>query len=374
MSKIAVLIGTRPGIIKMAPLVKELEVRQQPYYIIHTGQHYSIEMDRNILKDVGIGDVDYQIERPENCVTHAEQTAYMLLNIERILIEDRPEILLVCGDANTNFSGALAARKLHVRVGHVEAGLRSFDWLMPEEHNRVMIDHISDLLFAPTRLAKKYLENEKVKGAVFVVGNTIVDSVFRYRQDRKRWNNLRKKLSIQRSFVLLTLHREENVDNVERLRSIIKALNRIGQHFDYMLIFPMHPRTRKMLLHFDLMRSMEGVRGMHIVSPLRYLDFLNLTSMAQLVMTDSGGLQEETCILGIPCVTLRENTERPETLAVGSNIVAGVTENGIFSAFKEMLEKRNSNTAWHNPYGDGKAAKRIIDTCLDGRPNDEFIG
>lgn len=370
--KVAVLIGTRPGIVKMTPLVHELRNRDLAHMVIHSGQHYSKEMDTMIMHDVGLDDVDHHIYRDESWVTHARQTAYMLTAIEDILLRDKPSVLLVCGDANTNFAGALAARKINVRVGHVEAGLRSFDWLMPEEHNRVMIDHISELLFAPTEQARRYLAREHVKGSVFVVGNTIVDSVYRFHKDPARQTAIRERLSLHKPFVLLTMHRQENVDDPERLSRIIRALNRISYESEAFFLFPMHPRTRKMLDQFELMDQLAEIPGIRVIDPLGYRDFLTLTSMAQMVMTDSGGLQEESCILGVPCVTLRENTERPETVTVGSNTVAGISEEGICSAFRKMRRKADTRKTWDNPYGDGRAAQRIIDTCIDGRPNDEF--
>jgi len=243
-NKVGVLIGTRPGIIKMSPLVHELARRGAEHIVIHTGQHYSLQMDRQIMKDVGLDEPDYHITRPAECISHAQQTAYMLTGVEKILLKEKPGILLVCGDANTNMAGALAARKIHVEVGHVEAGLRSFDWRMPEEHNRVIIDHISEYLFAPTHRAKKYLQRDGVRGTVFVVGNTIVDATLEYSKiARQRGLSKVTDATEGKPFILLTLHREENVDSKEILNNLVQALLNISEDYGYLIVFPVHPRT-----------------------------------------------------------------------------------------------------------------------------------
>lgn len=211
-NKIAVLIGTRPCIIKMSPLIHELNKRGTEYIVIHSGQHYSAEMDRNIMNDVGLDQPHYHIERPDDCISHAQQTAYMLTAIEDILLKEKPNILLVCGDANTNMAGALAARKIHVKVGHVEAGLRSNDWRMPEEHNRVIIDHISEYLFAPTQQTKKNLIKDNVKGKIYVTGNTIVDALEQHIEIANVKSSILENLDlVQNKYLLITIHREENV-------------------------------------------------------------------------------------------------------------------------------------------------------------------
>jgi UDP-N-acetylglucosamine 2-epimerase (non-hydrolysing) len=371
--KIAVLIGTRPGIIKMSPIIHELRKRKLAHYVIHTGQHFSLNMDREIMKDVGLDEPDYQITRPENCVTHGQQTAYMVTNIEEVLIKDTPDILLVCGDANTNLAGALAARKLHIKVGHVEAGLRSFDWRMPEEHNRVIIDHISEYLFAPTTLAKTHLKQDGVQGKIFVVGNTIVDATLNHTKiSLERFSEHVREVTQSKPYVLLTLHREENVDNREILTRFMKAIETIIKTYNVQVLFPVHPRTEKRLHEFQLQQHLTTIENLKMVEPVGYLTFLAYLSRAAIVMSDSGGVQEESCILDVPCITLRESTERQETVDCGANHVAGTDETVIVNVFDLVWKKRDSKGVWHNPYGDGKTAARIVDTALDGKPGTEL--
>lgn len=368
--KVAVLIGTRPGIIKMAPLVHELEERDAECVLIHSGQHYSANMDRQIMEDVELGDPDYHIERPEDSVTHAQQTAYMLTHIEEALMESETDVLLVCGDANTNLAGALAARKIHVTVGHVEAGLRSFDWRMPEEHNRVMIDHISEYLFAPTEITRDHLMDDGVQGDVFVVGNTIVDSTLKYAERvPDDVTSQIDELTGGDPYVLLTSHREENVDDPDVLERVLSVVGRIGRERDLTVVFPAHPRTQKRIEEFGLQDTVDAFEQMRVVEPFQYRQFLGFLKNAEFVITDSGGIQEESCILQVPCITIRESTERPETVDVGANQVAGTVPADIRAAVNKLTDRA---TAWPNPYGDGKTSQRIIDTCLHGEPRDEF--
>lgn len=374
-NKVGVLIGTRPGIIKMSPLVHELARRDAEHIVIHTGQHYSLQMDRQIMKDVGLDEPDYHITRPAECISHAQQTAYMLIGVEKILLKEKPKVLLVCGDANTNMAGALAARKIHVEVGHVEAGLRSFDWRMPEEHNRVIIDHISEYLFAPTHRAKKYLQRDGVRGTVFVVGNTIVEATLRYSKIAKE-RGLSKVTGATegKPFILLTFHREENVDSKEILNNLVQAMLNISEDYGYLIVFPVHPRTSKRLAEFAVDRRVSRMPNLRLIEPQGYLDFLAFLSQATIVLTDSGGVQEECCILQVPCVTLRESTERQETIAVGANLLAGTQKQSIIQVFDRVVKALPEIRSWPNPYGDGKASKRIIDTCLTGHPEDELSG
>jgi UDP-N-acetylglucosamine 2-epimerase (non-hydrolysing) len=372
-ANIAVLIGTRPGIVKMSPIVDELRERDVPHLIIHSGQHYSLAMDRKIMEDVGLSKADYQILRPLDCISHAQQTAYMLTGIEEVLLKERPDILLVCGDANTNMAGALAARKIHVRVGHVEAGLRSFDWRMPEEHNRIIIDHISEYLFAPSHRAKENLLRDGVRGEVFVVGNTIVEATLKYSEVAKEKKSPKlSKMTRGEPYVLLTLHREENVDNEQVLSEIVAAIGEICEDHEIRIVFPIHPRTKKRLREFGIEKQVERISNLELIEPLGYLEFLACLSNATLVMTDSGGIQEESCILKVPCITIRESTERQETIQLGSNHLAGTQRDKIVRVFNSVFKLSDLEKKWRNPYGDGKASKRIVDTCLNGRPENEF--
>jgi len=281
-----------------------------------------------------------------------------LSSSETALFREKPKVILVCGDANTNLAGALAARKLHINVGHVEAGLRSDDWRMPEEHNRVMIDHISDFLFAPTEEAKKNLVKDNVKGKIFVTGNTIVDAVGQNLDLAKRKSKIIEKLGLtNKGYLLLTLHREESVDFKENLKDILKGISTVAETFDYKIIFPAHPRAIKRLEYFKLDSFISAIKNLEVINPLGYLDFLMLLGCSKLVLTDSGGIQEESCILKVPCVTLRQSTERPETTNVGANYVAGIEPANIQNGVKIML---NAGGDWQNPFGTNPSQK-IID-------------
>ncbi|GAG66004.1 unnamed protein product [marine sediment metagenome] len=288
--------------------------------------------------------------------THAEETGKALIGIEIVLEKEKPDIVLVEGDTNTVLAGALAASKLHIKVGHVEAGLRSYDRNMPEETNRVLTDHISDYLLVPTQKAKNIALKEGIdKRKIFVTGNTIVDAVYQnLRLAQKRKKNLLDKLNLKRkNFFLITAHREENIDIKEKLKNLFRAFELLFEQFSLPLIYPIHPRTKKMIKRFHL----KVPKGLNLIDPLGYLEFLFLEANAKLVLTDSGGIQEEACILRVPCVTLRENTERPESLEVGSNILAGTNPEKILECTRKMLKKKRN---WVNPFGDGRSGEKII--------------
>ena len=362
---VAVVVGTRPGIIKMAPTVRALEKAGAPHFIIHTGQHYSPVMDNVFMRELGLETRVKRVSGSKDKLTHGAKTAHMLAGVEEILLNEHPAAVLVCGDANTNLAAGLAARKLHMILGHVESGLRSFDWSMPEEHNRVILDHISDLLFAPTKRTAENLERESVRGEVHVTGNTIVDALLQHMQIAEKGSNVLKKLEVDSNeYILLTTHREENVDNSERLKGIIDGIEMILSKHEYSVVFPIHPRTRKMIDHFGYGRHLDDLKGkgLKLIDPLGYLDFLMLLKSARLVMTDSGGLQEEACVLKVPTVTLRENSERPETITAGSNILAGTDPKRVSEAVVHMLQKRIQEIEC--PFGTGKAAEQIIDITL----------
>jgi len=357
-NKVGLFVGTRPGIIKFSPLMRELEKRGKDFFIIHTGQHYSYDMDKVFFDELGLPEPKYKFLNVAKSKFHGSQTAKMLSSSERALLKEKPKIILVCGDANTNLAGALAARKLHICVGHVEAGLRSNDWRMPEEHNRTMIDHISDFLFAPTEEAKMNLIQDNVKGKVFVTGNTIVDAVAQNLTLAKRKSKIMGELGLTPgNYFLLTLHREESIDFRENLESILDGIKLVAETFNYDIIFPVHPRTAKGIRYFKLHSFISGIKNLRVINPLGYLDFLMLLSNSKLALVDSGGIQEESCILRVPCVTLRENTERPETAKLGANYIAGIKPAGILKGVETML---NVKRDWRNPLGEN-ASKEIID-------------
>ena len=357
--KVAIILGTRPEIIKMCPLIRECEKRGLNYFILHTGQHYSYNMDKVFFEQLKIPEAKYNLDVGSGM--HGEETGKMLIGIEKILLKENPAVVLVEGDTNTVLAGALAATKLGIKVGHVEAGLRSYDRNMPEEINRVLTDHCSDYLFAPTVKSKKVLLGEGIaRDKIFITGNTIVDAVYQNLEIANYETNALNDLHLEpKGYFLVTAHRQENVDVEKRFEGIIKGLELVLNEFGLPVIYPIHPRARKMTNHFGLKAN-----AIEFIEPVDHLSFLQLESKARLVLTDSGGVQEETCILKVPCVTLRDNTERPETLDVGSNILAGTNAEMILSKTKEMINRENS---WENPFGDGKAGRRIVEILEEGK-------
>lgn len=352
---IAIVIGTRPEIIKMSPIIRLLEKTGREYFVVHTGQHYSYEMDRIFFEELKLPQPEFNLDVGSG--THAEQTAKILTGTEHIFEQEKPDIVLVQGDTNSVLAGALAATKMHIAVGHVEAGLRSYDRKMPEEINRVLTDHIAEYLFVPTQKAK---HNALIEGIspdrIYVTGNTIVDSVLQNLKIAESKKEILTRYFLKPgNYFLITSHRQENVDNKDHLINLFKTLEMLYNDYSIPIIFPMHPRTEKRLKEFQLTVP----QGTTVIPPTGFLEFLILEANARLVLTDSGGVQEETCILKVPCVTLRENTERPETVEVGSNILGGTDPERIISSVKQMLKKE---TRWNNPFGDGMAAERIIKT------------
>lgn len=335
----------------MSPVIRECDRLGLDYFILHTGQHYSYNMDRVFFDQLGLPEAKYNLDVGSG--SHGEQTGRMLIGIEKVLAEERPDVVLVEGDTNTVLAGALAAYKLGIRVGHVEAGLRSYDRRMPEEINRVLTDNCSDYLFAPTENARKILLSEGISDdKIFVTGNTIVDAVYQNLENAKESGVLNDLDLEQKDYFLVTAHRQENVDVKERLNGIISGLELVAEEFGLPVVFPIHPRTRERMNYFGI-----KTEGITFVEPIDYLSFLQLEANSKLVLTDSGGLQEEMCILNVPCVTLRDNTERPETLEVGSNILVGTEPDRILEGVRLMLNRENN---WKNPFGDGRASERIV--------------
>jgi UDP-N-acetylglucosamine 2-epimerase (non-hydrolysing) len=356
--KISVVLGTRPEIIKMAPVLKALEAKQADFFILHTGQHYSYQLDAVFFEQMALPRPRYNLEAGSG--SHAEETARMLTGIEKVLIDEKPDIVLVEGDTNSVLAGALAAAKLGIRVGHVESGLRSYDRRMPEEINRVVTDHLADYLFAPTPRAKEILLGEGIsKERTFVTGNTIVDAVSRYLELARQKIDLAGQFKLKpQKYFLVTVHRQENTDNNKRFASILDGLSEVAARFKLPVVCPMHPRSRK------IMENMAGRHANHVkvIEPVDFFSFLQLESNARLILTDSGGVQEEACILHVPCVTLRNNTERPETLDVGANILAGAAVESIVAGVETMLYGK---TDWPNPFGDGHASDRIVNIITE---------
>ena len=352
--KLCFILGTRPEIIKMCPLIRRCEIEKLDFFIIHTGQHYSYGLDKIFFDELQIKEAKYNLEVGSS--THGKQTGKMLEKIEDVLMKEKPSVVLVEGDTNTVLAGALAASKLRIRVGHVEAGLRSYFREMPEEVNRVLADHISDFLFVPTQKAKENALEEGIgKDKIFVTGNTIVDAVYQNLRLSEAKLSILSHLGVKKGkYFLLTAHRQENVDDKSKLNGMMAGLKRIYEKYGLPIIYPIHPRTRKMIDAFGI-----GLfEGLALIEPVGFFEFMQLESNARLVLTDSGGVQEECCILKVPCVTLRENTERPETVEVGANILVGTDPSRILEGTDKMLSSKRD---WPNPFGKGDASQKILD-------------
>lgn len=355
---ISIILGTRPEIIKMSPIIRYCEEKNIPYHIIHTGQHYDENMDKIFFKELELPKPKYNLG--VGIHIYRKQIGKMIREIQEILKEEKSTLTLVQGDTNTVLAGALASNKLGIPVGHHEAGLRSHDLGMPEEINRIITDNISDLLFTPTKDALNNLYEEGILGyKIHLTGNTIVDAVFQNLEIANKKVNILEKLKLtKKNYILTTAHRAENVDKIENLKGILEGLSLVQKHFQIPIIYPLHHRTKLRIKEFNL----EVPENITIIEPLSFLEFLQLEANSKLNITDSGGVQEESCILKVPCVTIRENTERPETLKLGINVLAGTNSNKILKKSKEMINKEHK---WENPFGDGTAGKKIVDIILN---------
>ncbi|OGF63332.1 UDP-N-acetylglucosamine 2-epimerase [Candidatus Giovannonibacteria bacterium RIFCSPHIGHO2_01_FULL_45_33] len=354
-SKIAIILGTRPEIIKMSPVIHECIKKNVPFFILHTGQHYSPNMDSVFFKDLGLPKPKYNLGLGN--LNYNEQVGKFTRGISEILKKEKPNWVLVQGDTTTVLAGALAANKLGIKVAHHEAGLRSYDTAMLEEVNRILTDNLSDVLFAPTKTSVNNLLKEGIdKKKIHLTGNTVVDAVKRYAASYQK-NQILKKIGLKKDkYFLVTAHRAENVDNPERLENILKGLDLVKKHFKGVeILYPLHPRTKKRIASLGFKMP----SGINIIEPVGYFEMLQLQKNAKLIITDSGGVQEEAATLRVPLVTLRDNTERPETVDGGFNVlVPGVRPDDILAAVKTMLAKKHQ---WKkNPFGDGKSAGRIV--------------
>jgi UDP-N-acetylglucosamine 2-epimerase (non-hydrolysing) len=350
---ITFVLGTRPEIIKLAPVIRCCDRRGVSYSILHTGQHYSEELNSVFFDQLELPSPDHNLAVGSG--RHGQQTGRMLAGIEEILLEEDPGVVLVQGDTNSVLAGSLAVSKLDMPVGHVEAGLRSFDREMPEEINRVLTDHIGEYLFAPTETSRDYLHKEGIDDdRIYVTGNTIVDAVHQHQELAVEKSTIIEDLGLQATkFGLLTAHRAENVDDSDRFTNLLEGVRRVAATYDLEILYPIHPRAQERLDEFDIAVPPE----IRVIDPQDYLDFLQLEANADLILTDSGGVQEEACILGVPCVTLRDNTERPETLEVGANRLAGIEPDTISTSAEQVLTTQHG---WTNPFGNGMAAKQIL--------------
>lgn len=362
--KIAIIIGTRPEIIKMAPVIDEIEKRGIEYILIHTGQHYDHEMSHQFFIDLELKKPDFNIGVGSG--SHGKQTAKMMEKIEDVLVAEKPDIVLVQGDTNAVLAGALAASKLHIAVGHVEAGLRSYDKTMPEEINRQVADVTSNLYFVPTEESALNLIFEgRDPHEIFVTGNTVVDACIRNLKIAQKTSTVLSDLDVEGDILTLTMHRAENVDDPERLQKVMDALLELE---NITVVFPVHPRTVKTLKRFGIYEKLENAPHVLMTKPIGYLDFLVLLSNSRFIMTDSGGLQEEAITLNVPCLTLRYNTERPETVTAGGNILVGSSKDKILENLRRIASDESAYQEMSdaiNPYGDGKSSEKILDAILD---------
>lgn len=348
---LCIIVGTRPEIIKMAPIVRECKRTYVPYFIIHTGQHYDTVLDDIFFKDLRLARPKYNLHVGSGDQVHV--VAQMIEGIADILKKEKPSAVLVEGDTNSVLAAALAARMCNVPLAHVEAGLRSYDKSMPEEINRIVVDHIADILFAPTATSKNNLVREGIPARMIrVVGNTVADAVKLYTPSEAAQQKTLRMFGVERKgYYLLTLHRPGNVDDGERLELILAAVAsnvKVGVP----ILFPLHPRTKKNLHELGVSLP-SAIRS---IPPLGYFEMLALIRNAKAVLTDSGGLQEEACILHTPCITIRPNTERPETLEVGSNVLA-FSSRDIARALKDIPSKKG----WKQPFGKGTSGRDIVD-------------
>ena len=353
MGRIVTIIGTRPEIIKMAPVVKALDGLDHEHVLVHSGQHYDLMMDRIFFRDMQLREPDEQFELKEQ-PPHL-QVATTMRQVAGVTKD--ADLVIVHGDTNTTVAGALLAKKQERRLSHVEAGIRSFDKTMPEELNRIVADQLSDVLFAPTATSRKNLGQENVTAGVHVVGNSVIDALIQNLAIAEKKSDVLARLGLtRRTYVLLTFHRAENVDVKERLSRALKAFEEAADEAGLPIVFPIHPRTAKRLQEFGLEKRAAALPSLRRIDPTGYLDMLILEKEAAIVMTDSGGLQEESCFFRVPCVTLRENTERPETLEIGSNVLAGTDPARVRAAVRRQLGAKRE---WPNPFGDGTTGKQI---------------
>ena len=356
MMKVATIIGARPQFIKCAPVSRELR-KVATEILIHTGQHYDDNMSQVFFRELNLPAPDYNLGVGSG--PHGAQSGKMLKRIEEVVLKEEPDSILVYGDTNSTLAGALAAAKLHIPVAHVEAGLRSFNRRMPEEINRVVTDHLSSLLFCPTETAVNNLAREGITQGIKLVGDVMYDALLCSLQIAEKRATILKRLRLQpKAYFLATVHRAENINDAGRLKAIIKALEKISAI--YTVIWPIHPHTRQVLEYQKLILSIN--HSLRIIDPVSYLDMLLLEKEAKVILTDSGGVQKEAFWLGIPCVTLREESEWVETVQTGWNTLAGTDPNRIVTAVSKQIPPQ---PRMQNLYGDGCSAKKITQILLE---------
>lgn len=345
--KVITVVGARPQFIKAAPVSKEL----RKYFdekLVHTGQHYDDNMSKIFFEELGIPLPEYNLKI--GSAGHGKMTGEMLQKLEEIYIKEKPDCVLVYGDTNSTLAGALAASKLLIPVIHIEAGLRSFNKTMPEEQNRILTDHISELLLVPTKDAEKNLKNEGITKGVYNIGDVMYDAVLMFKEKSKERESLLNNLNIKpNEYILTTIHRAENTNSIDRLKNIIQALNKSEET----IVLPLHPRTKKFINDYGLSFN-ENIK---VIEPIGYLDMLMLEANSKKIVTDSGGVQKEAYFMGKPCITMRDETEWIETVEVGWNVIVGTDKDKITNAIKSFNPNGNQKLI----FGDGKAAEKIAE-------------
>ena len=358
MIKIICVCGARPNFIKIASLMRSFKKKDIfDILLVHTGQHYDKNMSHRFFDELDIPVPDINLEVGSG--SHAVQTAKIMTGFEPVLLDFKPEYVLVVGDVNSTVACGLVAVKLGVKLIHVEAGLRSFDRTMPEEINRILTDRMSDLLFVSEQSGIDNLRHEGIEDSkIHFVGNVMIDTLVANIEKAKQSNVLDRLELAPQSYIVVTLHRPGNVDNVKRFENIVKAFEIISQ--DTKIVFPVHPRTLKNMKNCEFSERIESLENLLLIDPVGYLDFLNLMNNAAVVLTDSGGIQEETTILGVPCLTLRDNTERPVTVTHGTNRLIPVSAKEIVEGFQRAVKERAMKKPVPPKFWDGKAADRIV--------------
>lgn len=372
MKKIISVVGARPNFMKMAPIHKQLLKHRSKvlHKIVHTGQHYDKKMSDVFIKELELPKPDIYFDAGSK--SHAEQIAHIMIEFEKVMLKEKPDLVLVYGDVNSTTAAALVSAKIlnekgaPVKVAHIESGLRSFDRSMPEEINRMVTDVLADYLFVTEPAGIRNLKSEGIKDSrIFFTGNTMIDSLKFYLKKAEKSGILKELCISKKNYVLVTLHRPSNVDSRENLKKILnifRSINKINPELD--IVFPVHPRTLKMTERFKLKNSFEEIKNLIITEPFGYFDFLKLTGDAKFILTDSGGIQEETTYLQVPCLTLRENTERPVTAEIGTNVICGLDEKFIIKKIKEIesgkFKKGKIPKLW-----DGNAAERVVKVLLE---------
>jgi UDP-N-acetylglucosamine 2-epimerase (non-hydrolysing) len=350
------IVGARPNFMKVAPVLNALQVRENVRQtLIHTGQHYDVNMSDVFFQQLGIPAPDVNLAVGSG--SHAKQTAEIMIRLEPVVLDRQPDLVLVYGDVNSTVATALVCAKLGVQIGHVEAGLRSFDRTMPEEINRLVTDQLADLLFTPSEDGDENLRREGIPAEkIFRVGNVMIDSLVRLLPSAQKV----KVEGLPERYALVTLHRPANVDDSVTLKQVLESLLEVNR--DLTVVFPAHPRTRQRIADFGL-----NAGQLRVLDPLPYVDFLGLQSRATVVITDSGGIQEESTYLGVPCLTLRENTERPITVLMGTNVLVGRDPEKLRRELSRVLEG-NAKKGTVPPLWDGQAGNRIADIVMGQQP------